>query len=163
MNRNIAAFALVLLCNGAAARAQAPDMVERGKQATALVEIRDGETLKGFGSAFCISDSGVFVTNAHVAEAIHAARLKLVLNPGEADQTSVTAQVLRSDKATDLAVLRVDVAGKYVALPLGTDKSLYDSEEVTAFGYPFGEGLALDEKDSPSVSVNVGRVTSLRK
>jgi S1-C subfamily serine protease len=163
MRRSIAAFLVAFAAACGPVLAQAPESIERGKRATALVEIRDGTTLKGYGSAFCIDPSGIFVTNAHVAEAVAAARLKLVLNPGEANQSSVSAQVLRADKAADLAVLQVDTAGRYDALPLGAAGALYDSEEVTAFGYPFGAGLALDERDAPSVSVNVGRVTSLRK
>ncbi len=42
-----------------------PDVLAKGKRATALIELPGGQ---GFGSAFCISTAGLFVTNAHVAE-----------------------------------------------------------------------------------------------
>jgi serine protease Do len=143
--------------------AQTPESIENGKKATALVEIRDGDKAKGFGSAFCIDPSGIFITNAHVAQAINGASLKLVINAGETDQRSVMAEILRADKTNDLAVLKASEPGKYASLALGSADSLFDTEEVTAFGYPFGIGLALDPRAYPAISVNSGRVTSLRK
>ena len=41
----------------------APEIVQRGKDATALVEVEGGQ---GFGTAFCIDAAGYFVTNEHV-------------------------------------------------------------------------------------------------
>jgi serine protease Do len=40
---------------------------------------------------------------------------------------------------------------------------LTELAEVVAFGYPFGSGLAVSKKEKPAISVNVGRITSLRQ
>src|SRR5436190_21803962 len=80
-----------------------PDVVERGKKATALVEVEGG---RGFGTAFCIDPAGYFVTNEHVASALGGGkRLALVLNPGEKNQRVLSARVVRLDKQSDLALL----------------------------------------------------------
>ena len=75
------AIAVLLFSIGsAAAQAQhKPEVIERGKKATALVEV---ETAKGgaSGSAFCIDKSGLFITNAHVVRGAgqgqHGVRLR---------------------------------------------------------------------------------------
>src|SRR5690348_13529609 len=101
---------VVLFSIAAARGAITPEMVQRGKAATALVEIKtDDDKTKGFGSAFCVDPAGLFVTNAHVAEAVKDARLTLVLSPGEKTQRLVKATVLKSDKNADLALLLADL------------------------------------------------------
>ncbi len=42
-----------------------PDVIERGKKATALVEVKTAEG-GATGSAFCVDKSGLFITNSHV-------------------------------------------------------------------------------------------------
>ncbi|HLK58587.1 MAG TPA: hypothetical protein VKU00_18600, partial [Chthonomonadaceae bacterium] len=59
-----------------------PEIVNRGKAATALVEVAGG---KGYGSAFCIDPAGVFVTNQHVVAQVDKT-VALVLNPGRKNQ-----------------------------------------------------------------------------
>ncbi len=49
------------------------------------------------------------------------------------------------------------------ALELGKADDLVETSEVTAFGYPFGNGLALENDKYPAISVNLGRITSLRQ
>jgi S1-C subfamily serine protease len=161
-----------------------PDQIRAAKRATALVEtsgrvgrtvIIDGKRVpvggglvptRAYGSAFCVDPSGLFVTNAHVAEMAGGNVISLVLNPAEADQAVVPARVIRSDKTLDLAVLQVNAAvlpkGQAV-LELGVTNDLIETQSVTAFGFPFGGDLAMDRGEYPSVSVNTGRVTSLRK
>lgn len=157
----------ILLSSVAAARgAITPELVQRGKAATALVEIRTSDDkTKGFGSAFCVDPGGLFVTNAHVAEAVKDARLTLVLSPGEKTQRLVKATVLKSDKNVDLALLLADLGDgpPLPALELGQSDALAETMEVAAFGYPFGDALTFDNNGYPSVSVNTGRITALRK
>jgi hypothetical protein len=71
--------------------------------------------------------------------------------------------VIRIDPELDLAVLQAQQAGPYVSLPLGKSDALFETNEILALGYPFGGALALDTNSYPSVSVNAGHVTSLRK
>jgi hypothetical protein len=49
------------------------------------------------------------------------------------------------------------------ALTLGPADDLTELMELVAFGFPFGTALALAKGEYPSVSVNSGSITSLRK
>ena len=161
-----------------------PDQIRSAKRATALVETsgRVGRTVlidgkrvevgggsvptRAYGSAFCIDTSGLFVTNAHVSEMAGGNTISIVLNPTENDQKVVAATVVRTDKQLDLTILRIDPANvpkDLSALELGSTKDLLETQTLTAFGFPFGKNLAMERGDYPSVSVNLGRITSLRK
>jgi hypothetical protein len=156
---------LCVLIGAIPAQAQVkPDVIERGKRATALVEvITDKGQAKG--SAFCIDASGLFITNAHViAGAGTGDRIQLVLDIGRRTQRSLRATALWTDDLEDLALLKAQpAAGPLVALTLGQDADLKEGAEVTTFGFPFGPQIALDRNTYPEVSVNLSRVTSLRK
>jgi S1-C subfamily serine protease len=132
-----------------------------GKAATALVEV---QATRSTGSAFCIHPSGLFVTNEHVVRLPPAGGLvNLILNPGEKGQRVLQATVVRSDRDQDLALLRAAPGGTFAAVTLGSADELSELMEVVAFGFPFGKGLAVARGDYPAVSVNAGRVTSLRR
>src|SRR6476469_2653804 len=154
---SIAIVACVSLLGGSLAwGGLTPEMVQRGKACTALVEIKTGEDkTEGFGSAFCVDPAGLFVTNAHVAEAIKDGRLTLILSPGEKTQRLVKASVLKSDKAADLALRLADLGdgGLLQSLELGQSDALSETMEVAAFGYPFGGALVFNKGEYPSVSV----------
>jgi len=138
-------------------------LIEAGKKATALVEIYDGKTLKGWASAFCIDKSGVFVTNHHVAVTGSTNnKLTLVIDAGIRSQRSVTATVIKADEETDLAILRADHVGPYESLELADPASirgLAETAQVTVFGYPLGEALALREDARPEASIVTSRIT----
>lgn len=132
-----------------------------GKAATALVEVR---ATRSTGSAFCVHPSGLFVTNEHVVRQPTAGGLvSLILNPGEKGQRVLQATVVRGDRDQDLALLRAAPGGTFAAVTLGSVDELSELMEVVAFGFPFGKGLAVGGGDYPAVSVNAGRVTSLRR
>ena len=160
-------------------------LAKLGKAATALVEVKAGPAQglrQGYGSAFCVHRSGLFVTNEHV---VHPSGpipslqpgaqgdVTLVLNPSEKTQKSHTARVIRTDKKRDLALLRVDGANNFPALSLGDDEQLEELMDVVAFGFPFGTGIGgapplaqpagANRRDYPSVSVNAGSITALRR
>jgi hypothetical protein len=162
-------------------------LAKLGKAATGLVEVKGGPARglrQAHGSAFCIHRSGLFVTNEHVVyprgpfpghqPGAHG-EIGLVLNPGEKTQKPYAARVIRTDKQLDLALLRVDGANEIPALNLGDDDQLEELMEVVAFGFPFGAGIGgadapgIDQpavgqqRDYPSVSVNAGSITALRR
>jgi len=139
-----------------------PELVAKGKQATALVEIGGG---RGFGSAFCIdATDGTFITNEHVAHGLdNSGSVTLILHPGEANQQRVKAVIVRTDKDLDLALLRVKEPKRLTALALGSVDDLVETAPVIAFGYPFGKELSLSKDDYPNVTVSTGHITSLRK
>jgi hypothetical protein len=140
-----------------------------GKSATALVEVK---ARGGYGSAFCIHPSGLFLTNAHVVQPfgtypprvrVPPVEITLVLDPGLRTERPYRARVVRSDKGLDLALLRIDGARALHALTLGSDEKLTELEEVVAVGFPFGTALAPGRKEYPAVSINAGSITSLRR
>jgi hypothetical protein len=148
----------ILAVLAAPALAEGPSKAELnklGKAAAVYIE-----TGKGSGSGFCIHASGLFVTNAHVVAG--AETVTLVLDPSLKSQKVVKAKVLRVDKEHDLALLRVDEVKDLPTLPLGAIEGLAETQEVIAFGYPFGKALA-EAKEYPAVSVNAGSITSLRQ
>jgi serine protease Do len=150
---------LGMLCAGVAKAQISPEMVARAKAATVLVD-----TKTGTGSAFCIDRSGLFMTNAHVVEAtVAGGTVKIALHPGEKDEKVLTAHILRSDKASDLALLQLDSPILLTELPLGSDAMLVETQSVTAFGYPFGKELAIEKDGYPNITVSTGHITSLRK
>ncbi|MEM6257131.1 MAG: serine protease [Planctomycetota bacterium] len=130
-----------------------------GKGATGLV-LLDGN--RGSGSCFCIDAEGYFVTNAHVVRGEIGATL--IMNPNTEQQFELKAKVVVSDSGSDLALLKADM-GKHKVTPLrlADSEKLTETDELIAFGFPLGELLAFDEDEYPAVSINVGRVTSLRR
>jgi serine protease Do len=139
-----------------------PSTIQCAKQATALVEI-DEEGDVTWGTAFCIDPNGIFVTSEHVTAVSEGRNVKLILYPGERNQQIVSADVLRLDKDADLAVLKAATTNAVTALELGSGDGLMETLRVVAFGYPFGRILAIGEEEYPSISVNTGAITSLRK
>ena len=140
----------------------AREAIELGKGATALVELEGG---KKSASATCIHESGVFVTNKHVVTNLGKDEtLTLTLRPNEERQQRITAKVMRVDSTWDLAVLKATGSTeKFVYLALGDDNELFETMTITAFGFPFGSALAANEGSLPNISINVGRITALRK
>jgi choice-of-anchor C domain-containing protein len=148
------AFALIECCVAADEPLSRVAVAKIGKAATALVEIK---AKTGYASAFCVHHSGLFVTNAHVADT----DAFLVLDPGGKNEKRQPARMLRSDKGLDLALLQVEGVDGLSTIALGSDEKLEDLMEVIGFGFPFGTKLA-QGGEYPSVSVNVGTITSLR-
>jgi WD40 repeat protein len=155
----LVALSLVLLPRAARGKELSKVAVARlGKPATALVEVKG----KGTGSAFCIHPSGLFLTNEHVVRGA-AETVTLVLNSGLKTQKVLSARVVRIDPELDLALLRAEGDSKYPALTLGSDEDLAELTDLVAFGFPFGKQLTFEKDSFPSVSVNAGTVTSLRR
>ena len=86
---------------------------------------------RGVGSGFIISADGYVMTNAHVVE---DADEVLVTLP---DQREFKAEVIGSDKRTDVAVLKVNASG-LPTVRVGNVETLRVGEWVLAIGSPFG-------------------------
>jgi S1-C subfamily serine protease len=86
------------------------------------------------GSGFLIDDEGHIITNNHVVEGATKVQVKL----GSSD-TSHEAEVVGTDPATDVALLKVDVpADQLHPLALGNSAQVQVGEPVVAIGNPFG-------------------------
>jgi Do/DeqQ family serine protease len=79
------------------------------------------------------SENGYILTNHHVVE--NADRIQVSLLDGE----TLDAEVIGSDAATDIAVLKVEPEG-LTQLPIGDSDSLQVGDFVIAIGNPFGLG-----------------------
>ncbi len=133
-------------------------VIKAGKSASAFVT---GKRLRAQGSAFCINAAGLFVTNEHVIR--DETEVTLVIDSGLKTARKVTAKVLRASAELDLALLKVDDPKGLTALPLADKDDVSETDELIAFGFPFGARLSADGKESPAISVSVGKVTSLRE
>jgi Trypsin-like peptidase domain len=131
-------------------------IAKRAKAATVLIKV-DSDV----GSGFCVHPSGLFITNEHVVQR-NRERITLVLDAGMKTQKLLDAKALRWDSKRDLALLKVEGSDKFQSLELGSDDDLGELKELIAFGFPFGQALAL-EGEYPSISVNQSRITSLRR
>lgn len=87
----------------------------------------------GLGSGLIASSDGIILTNNHVVEG--AQRLTVQL----ADEREFEAEVVGTDPATDLAVIRIkDRPADLVPLEFGNSDQLLIGEWVVAVGAPFG-------------------------
>jgi S1-C subfamily serine protease len=86
------------------------------------------------GSGFLIDTEGHIVTNNHVVEGSSKVEVKL----GSSDKT-YTAEVVGTDPATDVALLKVDApADSLHPLALGDSAKARVGDPVVAIGNPFG-------------------------
>jgi serine protease Do len=85
----------------------------------------------GAGSGFIISSDGYVMTNNHVIEDFE--RIDVTLSDGR----SFKAEVIGTDPSIDLALLKIDPAGRNLpTLPLGDSNELRVGEWVIAIGNP---------------------------
>lgn len=89
------------------------------------------QPFRGQGSGFIVAADGLILTNAHVVK--DATQVTVLL----ADRREFTAQVLGSDAATDIAVLRIPVQGLQ-PVRLGDAAQLQVGDPVLAIGAPYG-------------------------
>lgn len=161
--RHVCVAALFLIAHSSddlASGAEKSEIVSRCKQATGFVDLG----VFGSASAFCIDPSGLFLTNHHVvgSQAI-GDTVRLVLNPAGKQERTIEARIICWDEERDLAILKAENANELVALTLADTKELKETDVVTAFGFPFGRRLSADIKSTPEISVNVGRISALRR
>ena len=85
---------------------------------------------RGSGSGVILSEAGLIVTNHHVIDGADA--IEVGLN----DNRSFEAELVGSDPATDIAVLRIEANG-LTALPWGNSDEVRIGDWVLAVGNPF--------------------------
>ena len=84
------------------------------------------------GSGFIISDDGYILTNHHVVEDADRVEVRL---PG--DRQDYRAEVVGTDPATDLALLKIDARESLPVIPLGDSERIRVGEWVMAIGNPY--------------------------
>lgn len=92
---------------------------------------------RSLGSGFIIDADGVVITNHHVIDG--ADEVEVVLQNG----LVLDAQIVGSDPATDIAVLRVSSEQPLPVVQFGDSEAARVGEWVVAIGNPFGLGGSL--------------------
>jgi serine protease Do len=92
-------------------------------------------TQKGAGSGWIIDSGGLVVTNNHVIDGANS--IKITLDDGR----SFPADTVRTDSATDLAVIKINAPG-LTALELADSSELKVGELVVAIGNSLDEGIS---------------------
>ena len=85
------------------------------------------------GSGFVVAADGLIVTNSHVVAGAKTVRIRL------SDAREMPAQIVGTDAATDIALLRVKLA-HLPALRLGSSAKSSVGDAVIAIGNPYGLG-----------------------
>jgi S1-C subfamily serine protease len=93
---------------------------------------RKGYAVTSLGSGVIVSPDGLLLTNNHVVE--RGARFRV----GLADGRELTAKVVGTDPAADLAVLKLETRERLPFAPMARSEELLIGETVIAIGNPFG-------------------------
>lgn len=102
------------------------------------------------GSGFIISADGYVVTNNHVVES--ARRITVTLSDGRI----MSAQVVGTDPATDVALLKLKDAQNLPTVALGDDHHLRVGDWVVAVGNSFGLGGTVTAGIVSSIGRDIG-------
>lgn len=94
----------------------------------------DPEPMRGLGTGFVISEDGLLVTNNHVIDG--ASEITVTFEDGR----SFTAEVVGTDRLTDVALLQIDSDEIFPALKFGDSDAMRRGDDVMAIGNPFGLG-----------------------
>src|SRR6185503_9455417 len=86
---------------------------------------------QGMGSGFIVDADGTILTNAHVVDGADEVRVRL------SDRREFKGKVIGQDKATDIAVVKIEAGGLPV-VKLGDPAQTRVGEWVLAIGSPFG-------------------------
>ena len=86
------------------------------------------------GSGVIVDASGIIITNHHVIK--DADEVKIALSDGR----EFEAEIILSDEASDLAVLKTLEEGNFKAIEIGNSENAFVGDLVLAIGNPFGVG-----------------------
>lgn len=113
-------------------RSLAPMIKAVGPSVVAVYTQGRGGGTRGGGSGFVLSEDGLVITNHHVVENADGVQVRL------SDGQRFSADVLGSDEATDLALLRLRDASELPVAKLGSSAALEVGDWVVAIGNPMG-------------------------
>jgi serine protease Do len=106
---------------------QAPDQGDGGD---------DGQVRESLGSGFIVDARGYIITNNHVIEKADQIYVKLSTDPDSQD-LGRPARVIGTDKATDLAVIKIETSSPLPTVKMGNSDQSQVGDWVEAIGSPF--------------------------
>jgi serine protease Do len=95
-----------------------------------------GQVRESLGSGFIVDPKGYIITNNHVIEKADKIYVKLSTDPENQDEGR-PARVIGVDKATDLAVIKIDTNTPLPTVKLGNSDNTQVGDWVEAIGSPF--------------------------
>ena len=96
----------------------------------------DGQVRESLGSGFIVDPKGYIITNNHVIEKADKIFVKLSTDPDTQD-LGRPARVIGVDKATDIAVIKIDVNSPLPIVKMGNSENSQVGDWVIAIGSPF--------------------------
>jgi serine protease Do len=96
----------------------------------------DSKVSESLGSGFIVDPKGYIVTNNHVIEKADQIFVKLSTDPDNQDEGR-PARVIGVDKATDLAVIKIDTSTPLPTVKMGNSDTAEVGDWVEAIGSPF--------------------------
>ena len=96
----------------------------------------DGQVRESLGSGFIVDPKGYIITNNHVIEKADKIYVKLSTDPDSQD-LGRPARVIGFDKATDLAVIKIETSTPLPTVKLGNSDTAEVGDWVEAIGSPF--------------------------
>ncbi len=95
-----------------------------------------GQVQESLGSGFIVDSKGYIITNDHVIDKADKIYVKLSTDPDTTD-LGRPARVIGRDKATDLAVIKIDTSAPLPTVKLGNSDAAQVGDWVEAIGSPF--------------------------
>jgi len=111
-------------------------------------------------SAFCISETGLFLTSDYAAEGKD--EITVVIAPSSPQEKRYKATVVRRLKELKLALLQITPDQPLSALKLSDVSTITEHEEVFVVGIPLRQTLSISDPH-PTINVVQGRVLLLEK
>jgi serine protease Do len=99
----------------------------------------DSQVRESLGSGFIVDPKGYIITNYHVIEKADKIYVKLSTDPDGNSTTDLgrPARVIGTDKATDLAVIKIETSTPLPTVKLGNSDTTQVGDWVEAIGSPF--------------------------
>jgi len=96
----------------------------------------NGQVEESLGSGFIVDPKGYIITNDHVIDKADKIYVKLSTDPDSQD-LGRPARVIGVDKATDLAVIKIDTSTPLPTVKMGNSDTAQVGDWVEAIGSPF--------------------------
>jgi serine protease Do len=96
----------------------------------------NGQVQESLGSGFLVDPKGYIITNYHVIDKADKIYVKLSTDPDNTDMGR-PARVIGTDKATDLAVIKIDTDKPLPTVKMGNSDTAEVGDWVEAIGSPF--------------------------